>query len=108
MPGLAKFYIQDPPLDISEEASKIIKSNIDLINLLVSFFSNLGNDSWNKDYLSSKIKEFSKLHNIKMSDIYHSLRAPITGMMDAPGIIDIIVILGKDECIKRLKWKYNS
>lgn len=108
LPGLAKFYIQDPPLDISEEASKIIRSNLDIINLLVSFFSNLGNDSWNKDYLSSKIKEFSKLHNIKMSDIYHSLRAPITGMMDAPGIIDIIVILGKDECIKRLGWKYNS
>ncbi|QCB62938.1 glutamate--tRNA ligase [Wolbachia endosymbiont of Drosophila mauritiana] len=100
---LAKFYIQDLPLDFSEEAQQIVKSNLDVIKLLASFLSSVGSEDWNKNFLSSQIKEFSKLHNIKMSDIYHSLRAPITGIMDAPGIIDIMVILGKDECIKRLQ-----
>lgn len=97
---LAKFYIQ---VDFSEEAQQIVKSNLDVIKLLASFLSSVGSEDWNKNFLSSQIKEFSKLHNIKMSDIYHSLRAPITGIMDAPGIIDIMVILGKDECIKRLR-----
>lgn len=100
---LAKFYIQDLPLDFSEEAQQIVKSNLDVIKLLASFLSSVGSEDWNKNFLSSQIKEFSKLHNIKMSDIYHSLRAPITGIMDAPGIIDIMVIFGKDECIKRLQ-----
>ncbi|WP_250294928.1 glutamate--tRNA ligase [Wolbachia endosymbiont of Oedothorax gibbosus] len=100
---LAKFYIQDPPLDLSEEAEQIVKSNLDIIKLLASFFSNIGDENWNKGFLSSQIKEFSKLHDMKISDVYHSLRAPITGIMDAPGIIDIMVILGKDECIKRLQ-----
>ncbi len=97
---LAKFYIQ---VDLSEEAERIVKSNLNIIKLLAAFFSIIGDEDWNKNFLSSQIKEFSKLHNIKMSDIYHSLRAPITGIMDAPGIIDIMVILGKDECIKRLR-----
>lgn len=97
---LAKFYIQ---VDFSEEAQQIIKSNLDIIKLLVSFLSSVGSEDWNKNFLSAKIKEFSKLYNMKMSDVYHSLRAPITGVMDAPGIIDIMVILGKDECIKRLQ-----
>lgn len=97
---LAKFYIQ---VDFSEEAERIVKSNLNIIKLLASFLSNIVDADWNKNFLSSQIKEFSKLHNIKMSDIYHSLRAPITGIMDAPGIIDIMVILGKDECIKRLR-----
>nr|CAH7765961.1 unnamed protein product [Callosobruchus chinensis] len=97
---LAKFYIQ---VDFSEEAQQIVKSNLNVIKLLASFLSSVGSEDWNKNFLSSQIKEFSKLHNIKMSDIYHSLRAPITGIMDAPGIIDIMVILGKDECIKRLQ-----
>ena len=107
LPNLAKFYIQDPPLDLNEEASQIIKSSSNIIDLLAAFFFNISNENWNKDYLSSQIKEFSKLHDVKVKDIYHSLRAPITGVMDAPGIIDIMTILGKDECIKRLKWKYN-
>ncbi|MCM1001963.1 glutamate--tRNA ligase [Wolbachia pipientis] len=100
---LAQFYIKDPPLDLSEEAEQIVRSNLDIIKLLASFLSNIGDESWNKSFLSSQIEEFSKLHSVKISDIYHSLRAPITGIMDAPGIIDIMVILGKDECIRRLQ-----
>ncbi|MDM8335185.1 glutamate--tRNA ligase [Wolbachia pipientis] len=99
---LAKFYIQDPPLDLSEEAEQIVKSNLDIIKLLASFLSKIGDENWNKGFLSAQIKEFSKLHNMKTSDVYHSLRAPITGVMNAPGIIDIMVILGKDECVRRL------
>ncbi|MDR1139753.1 MAG: glutamate--tRNA ligase [Rickettsiales bacterium] len=100
---LAQFYIKDPPLNLSEEAEQIVKSNLDTIKLLASFFSNISNEGWNKSFLSSQIKEFSKLHNVKISDVYHSLRAPITGIMDAPGIIDIMIILGKDECVRRLR-----
>ncbi|WP_423348728.1 glutamate--tRNA ligase [Wolbachia sp. wLmal] len=100
---LAKFYIQDPPLDLSEEAEQIVKSNLDIIKLLASFLSKIGDENWNKGSLSSQIKECAKLHDMKISDVYHSLRAPITGVMDAPGIIDIMVILGKDECIRRLQ-----
>ncbi|MGL9726292.1 MAG: glutamate--tRNA ligase [Wolbachia sp.] len=97
---LAKFYIQ---VDLSKEAEQVVKSNLDIVKLLAAFFLNIGDEDWNKNFLSSQIKEFSKLHNMKMSDVYHLLRAPITGIMDAPGIIDIMVILGKDECIKRLQ-----
>lgn len=100
---LAKFYIQDPPLDLSEEACQIVKSNLNIIKLLASFLSKIGDENWNKGFLSSQIKECAKLHDMKISDLYHSLRAPITGVMDAPGIIDIMVILGKDECIRRLQ-----
>ncbi|WP_265023292.1 glutamate--tRNA ligase [Wolbachia endosymbiont (group A) of Epistrophe grossularia] len=100
---LAQFYIRDPPLDLSEEAEQIVKSNLNIIKLLASFLSKIGDENWNKGFLSSQIKECAKLHDMKISDVYHSLRAPITGVMDAPGIIDIMVILGKDECIRRLQ-----
>ncbi|QIT36160.1 glutamate--tRNA ligase [Wolbachia endosymbiont of Brugia pahangi] len=100
---LAQFYIKDPPFGLSEEAEQVVKSNLDIIKLLASFLSNIGDKNWNKGFLSSQVKEFSKLHSAKISDIYRSLRAPITGVMDAPGIIDIMIILGKDECIRRLQ-----
>ncbi|MDD9336024.1 MAG: glutamate--tRNA ligase [Wolbachia sp.] len=105
--GSAKFCIEDLPLHLSEEAHQIIRSNLSTIDLLASFLSNISNNNSNKSSLSLKIKEFSKLHDIKMSDVYHSLRAPIIGVMDAPGIIDIMVILGQDECVKRLQYSKN-
>ncbi|WP_168464832.1 glutamate--tRNA ligase [Wolbachia endosymbiont of Ctenocephalides felis wCfeT] len=98
----ASFYIMDLPLNLTEEAQQIVKSNINIIYLLTSFLSNVSDENWNKSFLSAQIKEFAKLHDIKMSDVYHSLRAPITGVMDAPGIIDIMVIFGKNECVRRL------
>ncbi|MDG7056522.1 MAG: glutamate--tRNA ligase [Wolbachia endosymbiont of Meromenopon meropis] len=101
--NLAQFYIEDPPLNLSGKAAQIVKSNLNIIRLLISFLSKISYENWNKNYLSSQIKVFSVLFNIKIRDIYQSLRAPITGIMDAPGIIDIMIIFGKDECIRRLQ-----
>uniref|UniRef100_A0A1A9VJY1 Nondiscriminating glutamyl-tRNA synthetase EARS2, mitochondrial n=1 Tax=Glossina austeni TaxID=7395 RepID=A0A1A9VJY1_GLOAU len=78
---LAQFYIKDPPLDLSEEAEQIVKSNLDIVKLLASFLSNIGDENWNKGFLSSQIKECAKSHNMKISGVYHSLRAPITGLL---------------------------
>ncbi|MDN5247740.1 MAG: glutamate--tRNA ligase [Wolbachia endosymbiont of Tyrophagus putrescentiae] len=98
---LARFYTDDLPLHLTEKAHQVIKYNSSTIGLLASFLSDV---NWSKDSLSTKIKEFANLHSIKTIDVYHSLRAPITGIMDAPGIVDIMVTLGKDECIKRLQY----
>lgn len=103
----AKFYTEDLPLSLNEEAHKILVANLSTIDLLTSFFSHINNADWHKNSLSTQIKKFATLHDMKMSDIYHSLRAPITGVMDAPGIIDIMVILGKEECIKRLQYSQH-
>lgn len=104
LPELGKFYIEDIPFQLSEEALSIIKCNINTINLLTLYLSNI---EWNKNSLSTHIKEFSKLYDIKISNVYHSLRVPITGIINAPGIIDIMLILDKEECIKRLKYSQN-
>ncbi|WP_333023847.1 glutamate--tRNA ligase [Wolbachia endosymbiont of Pentidionis agamae] len=104
LPKLAEFYIKDLPIDYSQEALLVIKSNLDIINLLISVLFDIDDKDWNKDYLSSQIKEFIKLHSFQPSEIYRSLRASITGIMDAPSILDIMIILSKDECIKRLKY----
>ncbi|MBV0899789.1 MAG: glutamate--tRNA ligase [Wolbachia endosymbiont of Fragariocoptes setiger] len=104
LPELGKFYIEDIPFQLSEETLTIIKCNINTINLLTLYLSNI---EWNKNSLSTHIKEFSKLYDIKISNVYHSLRVPITGMINASGIIDIMLILDKEECIKRLKYSKN-
>ncbi|OEY86579.1 glutamate--tRNA ligase [Wolbachia pipientis] len=104
LPNLARFYIEDVPLHLSEEASQTISSTLDLIDLLAVLLSKIDHANWNNHYLLIQIKGFAKSYNTKMENIYHALRAPITGMTKTPGIIGIMIILGKDECIKRLQY----
>ncbi len=78
---------------------------------------------WQKDspsYLKKLAEEFSALENptkesyetalhrtaellhIKNSDLIHPLRLAVSGMGAGPGLYDIIVILGKDETVRRM------
>ncbi len=99
----ALFYVENPPITIDEHAHKVITSNLSNIDLLASSLSEITHQDWNKDTILAKIQEFANLHNIKISDIYRFLRAPITGTINSPSIVSIMAILGKDECITRLK-----
>ncbi|GHM58257.1 MAG: glutamate--tRNA ligase 2 [Candidatus Mesenet longicola] len=99
----ALFYVESPPIIADEHAYEIIKSNLESIGLLASFLSEIINQDWNMDTISIRIKEFTNLHNIQISEIYKILRASIVGTINSPSIIDIMVILDKDECLFRLK-----
>jgi glutamyl-tRNA synthetase len=107
LPDLARFYIDDIPLHLSEDTRKVIVSSLDLIELLVPPLSQIDHTDWSNNHLLTQIKGFTKSYNAKMEDIYHALRASITGMTNTPGIIGIMTILGKDECIKRLQYAKN-
>ncbi|QXK91891.1 glutamate--tRNA ligase [Neoehrlichia mikurensis] len=96
------FYIEDLPITINQEAQIIIHSNIKILPLLTQYLLKINN--WQKDYLLITMKELSQTENIALKDIYHILRATITGKMSAPSIIDIMIILQKNECIKRIKY----
>jgi len=40
--------------------------------------------------------------NVKQSDLIHPLRLAVSGMGAGPGLYDILIILGKDEVIRRI------
>ncbi|WP_339046065.1 glutamate--tRNA ligase [Candidatus Mesenet endosymbiont of Agriotes lineatus] len=99
----ALFYIESPPIITDKHAYEIIKSNLDSIGLLASFLLKVTDQDWNRDTICTKIKEFSNLYNMQISEVYKVLRASIVGTINSPSIIDIMVILNKDECLFRLK-----
>ncbi|KJV68946.1 glutamate--tRNA ligase [Candidatus Neoehrlichia procyonis] len=96
------FYIEDIPITINQEAQNIIHLNIKIIPLIAQHLSKI--DDWQKNHILASIKELSYTKNIELKNIYHILRATITGKMNAPSILDIMVILQKNECIERIKF----
>ncbi len=75
------------------------------LEVITSFIDELSSTPpvWNSDsvkYTIDKIKERTKL---KGADIYMPLRIALTGRITGPTFIDIMIFLGRDECLKRAK-----
>lgn len=71
-----------------------------LLSVIHDFLQNI--EFENKEVLMAEIKAFAKAREIKFPKILQILRATILGTFASPGIIDMMMILGKSESLKRL------
>jgi glutamyl-tRNA synthetase len=58
---------------------------------------------WGHDPIHEFIQDFITHKNIKMGELMNPLRLLLVGNNQGPGIIDIAVILGKEEFLKRIQ-----
>ena len=52
--------------------------------------------------------EFSTLRQIKPADLNHALRVAVTGVMIGPGVFECLMILGKDETLRRIEMALGA
>ena len=53
--------------------------------------------------LEAKLQAFSEAKQMKGGDLNHALRVATTGVMIGPGVFECLVILGKDETLRRIE-----
>mgnify|MGYP000843889873 CR=1 FL=1 len=58
--------------------------------------------------LESGLKEFATTNNIKVGDMMKFLRVSLVGELSGPTIPDLIVLLGINETVKRIRNCYNQ
>lgn len=63
---------------------------------------------WTKDFLSNSLNLFIKNNNINFKDLGLPLRIILTGSKNAPGIIDILLLLGKTKTENRINNYLNK
>ena len=96
-----KFITASRPLNINEKASNILESGgAEIIGQLLPNLSAL--NDWNEEAIESTIRDFSEQVELKLGKVAQPLRAALTGTNVSPGVFDVMVILGKDECLGRL------
>ena len=102
---ISKIYINYAHLTLSEDAQKIIDTeyNPDTLIQLIDLLANISDNEFNLDTIKSACSSFAKQHNIKMGTIAKHLRVSVTKTMNAPAILGIISILGKEETLYRIK-----
>jgi glutamyl-tRNA synthetase len=59
-------------------------------------------EPYEHDTLEKAVHDYAEAHGRKMGDVVNALRVAVTGQAIGPGLYDCLVILGRDDCRRRI------
>nr|WP_319485162.1 glutamate--tRNA ligase [uncultured Cohaesibacter sp.] len=99
--GLA-FLFDTRPLEMEEKAAKqLTDESRAMLKELLPRLEALA--EWTLESTDAEVRAFAEEKDLKLGKVAQPLRAAMTGRATSPGIFDVLIILGKDESIARLK-----
>ena len=97
----ARFILQTRPISIDEPAQATLDSVF--IGILQSLTPQLQNATWSREHLEVLFHEFVASNGIKFGQLAAPLRAALAGRKATPSVYDMMVLLGRDKTIARIK-----
>ncbi|MDE0416815.1 MAG: glutamate--tRNA ligase [bacterium] len=98
----ACFLFDARPLLIDPKAAKALGGDAAMrLADLLPRFDRL--ESWDVTSLESCVRAFSEEQSISLGRVAQPLRAALTGSTVSPPIFDVLALLGRDECLARIK-----
>lgn len=95
-------YLFEKPTDFEPKAvKKWTPDSKTLIDNLTNVFVSL--DNWTSSDIQQTFENYVNSNNIKFGDIAPQLRLLLTGKSNGPSMFDIMVMIGKNDTIDRLK-----
>jgi glutamyl-tRNA synthetase len=100
--GIA-FLIAERPLTIEDKVAKPLNKDgaRELLGKLIPDLE-AAND-WSHDSIERILRAFAETHEVGFGKVAQPLRAALTGTPNAPGIFEVVVALGKEEVLARVK-----
>ncbi len=96
------FIFADRPLVIEPKAQALLTvESRDLIGRLGAVLE--GVSPWTGETTEAAVRAFAEQGNLKLGAVAQPLRAALTGRTTSPGIFDVLAVLGREECLARLK-----
>jgi glutamyl-tRNA synthetase len=97
----AHFVLSSRPFDPDEKAAK----SLDTVSrgILNELTPHLQNASWERDMLEAAVGSIAEAHGIGLGKIAGPLRAALVGRTVSPSVFDMMLVIGRDETIARLK-----
>ncbi len=101
----AHFIMTERPIMPDDKAAK----NLDDVSrgILSELTPQLQNASWSRDALEGVVTSVAEAHDIKMGKLAGPLRAALSGRAITPSVFDMMLVLGPDETIARIKDASN-
>ena len=97
----AFFLLQDQPIKLEENCLKLISK--ETLSLLRELTNRLNSVIWDQDVLNKTIHALAGEYQVKYKDVAQMVRIAIVGKLNSPGIVEMMLVLGKLEVISRFK-----
>ena len=101
----ATFVLSQRPIEPDEKAIK----NLDKVSrgILSELTPHLQNVSWSRDALEQVVASVAETNGTKMGKLAGPLRSALAGRAATPSVFDMMLVLGPDETIARIKDASN-
>lgn len=97
----ASLYLQKESFVLDEKASSQVKGADDV---LLAIHDCLANETdWVESVLDKTLRDLAAQKDLKFGKVAGPLRAAISGRGTSPGVFDLLVALGQNETLERLK-----
>jgi glutamyl-tRNA synthetase len=74
------------------------------IDIIIDFKSAIENcDTWERSEIELIFDNLMAQHDVQIGKVMKSIRVALTSITFGPGIFDLILLLGKDICLKRVR-----
>jgi len=98
----SEFYVRKLPLVFTEKAANLLTEEaVEILKRLEPKFEALSD--WTEATIEDTIRVFSEEEDLKLGKVAQPLRSALTGTTKSPGIFEVLLVLGKDETLLRLK-----
>lgn len=96
------FYVTDGVTSFNEKAQSLIDSAPEgLFGELASSLEAL--DNWTEENVEASVRATAEKLDLKLGKVAQPLRAVLTGSNSSPGIFDVMIVLGKEQTLKRIR-----
>jgi glutamyl-tRNA synthetase len=98
----AAFILAERPIAIEDKASALLTPEAKaLLTELADAFEAV--ETWTAEALEQTVRAHAERAGIKLGQVAQPLRVALTGRTTSPGIFEVLVVLGKDESIGRMR-----
>jgi glutamyl-tRNA synthetase len=97
----AHFALSERPFVPDEKAAK----SLDAVSrgILMELTPHLQNASWSREELEQSLNGFCEARNFKFGKLAQPMRAALAGRSTTPSVYDMMLVIGRDETLARLK-----
>ncbi len=98
----AHLYLVERPLSMDDKAAKILSDQAR--GYLTALAPRLGDlPDWQSDAIEAVVRTYAEEAEIKLGQIAQPLRAALSGSNVSPGIFEVMLALGRDEALARIR-----
>jgi glutamyl-tRNA synthetase len=95
------FYFRPvPELDAEAKAKFLTPASAEYLNALLTLFE--GVDDFRPEGLERALREWALAQGIALKEVAQPLRVAVTGRSASPPLFDVMAILGKISCLRRI------